>query len=209
MKVVKLASLIALSGLLSSCFLASEMIQRSVDAGKPNIKPTTITTKGATAGMGAGIITNVVLSALAKDAEGKRIRNLVFYCETENPLDKGEYQDCIEWGQKHWEMAKEFNRLLHNGKCSNKYLGLVKGFVKCWDEALDYARFINNDVEKGVYQAEFDLYYALCMPLGIDDMKPEELNEKHLKCKKEADEKANKFIEKSKDKINEFLAKSK
>ncbi len=209
MKVLKIGSMLALTGLLSSCFLVGETTQKSVDAGRLTLKQTTMTTKGATAGVVAGAVANIMLVPLANSVEKANIKALAFYCEMENPPDKKEYKNCVEWGQAHWNMAKQFDKHLYNGKCHNKFLGLSKGILKCWDEAFDYARWINKDLEKAVYQAKFEYKYAMCMPWRIEKVKPEKLYQKHLECKKEATEEATEFVNDIKDKIEEYLAKGK
>ena len=207
MKVVKSITALGLATVFSSCYMVAETTQKSVDAGKLTLKQTTMTTKGAAAGVVAGAVANIMLVPIANSINKSNIRALAFYCEMENPSDKKEYKNCVEWGQTHWSMAKQFDKHLYNGKCHTKFLGLTKGLLKCWDEAFDYARWINNDLEKAVYQAKFEYKYAMCMPWRIESVDHEKLYQKHIECKKEAKEEATEFVKDIKDKIEEYLAK--
>lgn len=207
MNIFKISFTLALYGLLSSCYLAAETTQKSVDAGRLTLKQTTMTTKGVSAGVVAGAVANIMLVPLANSVDKSNVRALAFYCEMENPPDKKEYKNCVEWGQSHWNMAKTFDKHLYNGKCHNKFLGFSKGILKCWDEAFDYAIWINKDLKKAVYQAKYEYKYAMCMPWRIDKEEPEKLYQKHLECKKEANEEAAEFVKDVEDKIEEYLAK--
>ncbi|WP_245522240.1 hypothetical protein [Thermocrinis albus] len=137
----------------------------------------------------------------------KNIKALAFYCGMENPPDKKDYSDCIQWGKVHFQRAKTFENILHNGKCHNKFLGLSQGFIKCWDEAFDYARTINSDIKEAVYRAKFEDTYAHCMPMRIESMNQEELYQKHTECKKKAEKVATEFVNDIKPKIEQYLAK--
>ncbi|ACO04996.1 putative lipoprotein (plasmid) [Persephonella marina EX-H1] len=203
----KLILALVVAGLSTSCYMAAETTQRSVDAGRLTMKQTTMTAKGATAGAVAGAVANIMLVPIANSVEKANIRALAFYCEMENPADKKEYKNCVEWGQAHWNMAKQFNKHLYYGKCHNKFLGFSRGLLKCWDEAFDYAKIIGKDLEKAVYQLKYDYKYSHCMPWRIESEKPEELYQKHLECKKEAREEATEFVKDIKDEIDEYLAK--
>ena len=192
--------------LLSSCFFVADTAQKSIDAGKLTMKPTTtVSPTGAIGGAVAGGVADIVISSLNQKIEDANIRALAFYCEIEKPQDKAETENCINWAYSHWETAKGFINHLYFGRCQDKFFGIGRGFIKCWDEAFYYVESADKDLQKAVYRAYYDYTYATCMPKLLSD--EDKLYRKHEECKKKADEKASDFVKDAGKKINEFLAK--
>ncbi len=191
---------------LSSCFFVSDTVQKSIDAGRLTMKPTTtMSGAGVVGGAVAGGVASIMISSLNQKIEDANVRALAFYCEVEKPQDKTAEEDCINWAYSHWETAKGFINHLYFGRCQDKFFGLVRGFTKCWDEAFYYVETADKDLQKAVYRAYYDHTYATCMPKLLSDT--DKLYQKHEDCKKKAEEKASNFVKDAEKKINEFLAK--
>ena len=185
---------------ISCSYIGGESTSNYLASGGKTIgyvenRPISSTIVGHGAVLGIGLILGPVLNAWAEKKMEKDyredLRKLMFDClYNKKNLTQEDIAYCRENALSRKTDVDGYFYALRFGKCQNEFLGLFKGFRKCWDEAFEHVK----------------TYYMNCMPsIGEHKNREKELQEKYSYCKRKAEKEAQKALKEIEPKLKKYL----
>ena len=204
---------------ISCSYIGGESTSNYLASGGKTIgyvenRPISSTIVGHGAVLGIGLILGPVLNAWAEKKMEKDyredLRKLMFDClYNKKNLTQEDIAYCRENALSRKTDVDGYFYALRFGKCQNEFLGLFKGFRKCWDEAFEHVKnysYRKGSLREKLYQIYYDTYYMNCMPsIGEHKNREKELQEKYSYCKRKAEKEAQKALKEIEPKLKKYL----